>query len=64
MHTQVVVVLDVEHEGELTPDELSGTVGVWVECLPVEYRTITTRTNDADHDVTLKIVEALSATAA
>lgn len=46
MKTQVLLIVNVEHDGSLTPTELANTVGCWVENIPVDMRTVLTQTDD------------------
>jgi hypothetical protein len=59
MILRVAVVLEIEHQGELTADEIAGTLGVWVEQLPVEVRAINTQTDDGA-TATFDVVRAIS----
>lgn len=60
MRTHVALIVEIEHDGSLTPAEMAKTIGVWVEMVPDEARTIQTETEDKAKCV-VKVVAARAA---
>lgn len=60
MRTYIALIVAVDHDGTLTPTELSDTLGVWCESLPSNDRVIDTESDDGVK-CRVTIVEAVAA---
>lgn len=55
--TTILLAVRVQHGGQLTGEEIAGTMGAWVQALPEQYRLIETTTGD-DVPASFRILEA------